>query len=73
MSKMISVWQWEDAPAEFRALSEHGGDEDWVALVPSELADVWIGWLESGTTFGVCHVSKHPLPDGRVIHIGAHA
>lgn len=30
----IKVWEWSDAPEEFRALSTHGGDEDWVVFVP---------------------------------------
>lgn len=72
--RMIRVWRWEDAPEEFRALSGHGGDEDWIAHVPASLAGEWIDWLDdSGTPFGCCDVSTHPLPDGSVVRIGAHA
>ncbi len=69
----IKVWEWDDAPEEFKALSPHGGDEDWVALVPPHLAQRCISWLESGSSFGCCDVSEHPLPDGSVVKIGAHA
>jgi hypothetical protein len=72
-SKAIQVWTFKDAPPEFQALSPHGGDEDWVALVPPCFSGQWIGWLESGTSFGCCDVSQHPLQDGSVVHIGAHS
>lgn len=71
-SDPILVWRFHDAPEEYRKLSEHGGDEDWLALVPTPLANAWIAWLEPGP-FGICDVSRHPLADGRVVCIGAHA
>jgi len=43
----IKVWKWESAPEELKALSHHGGDEDWVALVPSVWANQYISWLGS--------------------------
>lgn len=67
----ILVWQFYDAPEKYQALSGHGGDEDWIAVLPPG-AD-WPMWAESGTRFGVCEVSKHELPDGCVVLIGAHA
>ena len=73
MWKAIKVWRWEDAPRKYRRLSEHGGDEDWVALLPAGASDWYIPWLEDGTSFGCCDVSRHPLPDGREVRIGAHA
>lgn len=75
MSEPIRVWRFSDAPEEFQRLSEHGGDEDWVALVPEHImADGTPTWLWSGTPFGVCDVSEHPLIDGRgTVFIGAHA
>lgn len=33
----ILVWRFYDAPEEYRALSGHGGDEDWLAFVPDEI------------------------------------
>lgn len=73
MKEPIKVWKWWDAPEEFRELSTHGGDEDWVALIPKELADDCIMWMEEGTSFGCSSVSDHVLDDGRVVRIGAHA
>ena len=73
MKEPILVWDFKDAPEEYRALSEHGGDEDWLALVPSNLAGEYIPWLETGGPFGCCSVSEHSLDDGRVVFIGAHA
>lgn len=70
--RCIQVWRFDDAPPDLRALSDHGGDEDWLALIPPALADEWIGWIE-GMAFGCCETSTHPLPDGSVVRIGAHA
>ncbi len=73
VAKSIKVWRFQDAPQEYRNLSPHGGDEDWLALVPAELADCYIGWMEPGSQFGCCDVSEHRLLDGSVVRIGAHA
>jgi len=69
----ITVWPFYDAPLELRALSDHGGDEDWLALVPARFRFNMPAWLESGTRFGVCDVSEHVLQDGRIVCIGAHS
>lgn len=75
----IQVWRFEDAPAELRAMSDHGGDEDWVALVPLDCVDPemgpeWVpGWAEDGTPFGCCSVSRFKLDDGSLVLIGSHA
>ena len=71
----IMVWRWEDAPSRFRELSTHGGDEDWVALIPKEQ---WERegvplWAETGTTFGCCDVYHYVLEGGCAVLIGAHA
>lgn len=71
--KAIQVWRWQDAPQNFRALSRHGGDEDWLALIPKELADLPIAWMDDGTPFGCCSVSSHTLKSGDIVRIGAHA
>lgn len=68
----ILVYSWDNAPAKFRALSKHGGDEDWVAFVPDAYKDKWIGWLESGSSFGCCDVSIDVVEGGKV-YIGAHS
>ena len=64
----IQVWRFHEAP-EVLQLSDNGGDEDWLALVPAEYALDWIGWLEcSGCNgFGVCGVNIYEIDeDGRV-------
>lgn len=68
----IQVWAFDDAPGELQKLSGHGGDEDWLALVPKAYVGRWIPWLEEGP-FGSCSVSIHELPDGSTVHIGAHS
>ena len=70
-ANLIRVWRFDDAPNELRELSEHGGDEDWLALVPASLADNWLPWLE-GRAFGN-DVTQHRLPNGAVVFISAHA
>lgn len=72
MANAILVWRWQDAPEEYRNLSPHGGDEDWVAFVPYSIASSYIAWLEEGSSFGCCSVSEHGVPGG-IIKIGAHA
>ena len=67
----IRVWQFEDAPKEYKILSPHRGDEDWVAFIPDHLG-IYISWIEEGTPFGCCSVSTHEVAGG-IIKIGAHA
>ena len=69
---MIRVWRFDDAPQHLQDLSTHGGDEDWLALIPVALANQYIPWVETGP-FGCCDVSEHTLPDGSVVRIGAHS
>jgi hypothetical protein len=66
------VWPFYGAPGALRALSCHGGDEDWVALVPVGW-DTGPAWARDGGGFGCCSVSDYVLPDGRTVLIGAHA
>lgn len=75
MTEPIKVWPFHDAPERLRKLSPHGGDEDWLALVPAELVRSihYFSWMEAGSGFGVCDVSAHDLPDGSQVRIGAHS
>lgn len=75
MPRMIKVWRFEDAPEEYRKLSENGGDEDWLALIPAEMSNEYIGWCDPviGTDFGCCDISDYKLPDGSLVRIGSHA
>lgn len=70
--RAIQVWRFCDAPEEYQNLSAHGGDEDWLAIVPKE-ADGWIPWMDEGSSFGCCSVSEHFLENGDKVFIGAHA
>jgi hypothetical protein len=70
--KLIKVWAFYDAPKELQALSPHGGDEDWLALVPPNYPSGYISWLQSGSSFGCCDVSVH-VTDLGTVYIGAHA
>lgn len=68
------VWAFDKAPPELRALSEHGGDEDWLVYVPAGLKGFepeWPpAWLEN---LACCCVDVHRLDDGALVYIGAHA
>lgn len=57
---VITVWSFNKAPEEYRKLSPHGGDEDFVVLSATE--DVWdfkLGNLLDGIT--ICDYSKHEV------------
>lgn len=71
----IRVWRFEDAPEKLQSLSEHGGDEDWLAEIPPCLTRERIAWTRVGSDFGVCDVSEHthPTKRGWLVKIGAHA
>lgn len=70
-SRAILVWAFEDAPEELRALSNNGGDEDWLALVPMDYGTDYVSWIESGP-FGCCGVDKIETEFG-LVFIGSHA
>lgn len=72
MSEPIQVWRFSDAPSEYRTLSENGGDEDWVALVPKSPAYEYVSWLEPGSPFGWCNVEIHDIGEFWIA-IGCHA
>lgn len=68
----IRVWKFSDAPKELRALSTHGGDEDWLAVVPATYEQRhYVSWLQEGI-FG-SGVSTYNLSDGSRVYISAHA
>ena len=79
MNNVILVWRFCDAPEDLRALSTNGGDEDWLAVVPTSFLDKdgyfnVPSWIEYGT-FGSCSVDRYDHPDGSgaQVFIGAHA
>ena len=70
---VIRVWAGAEAPGEFKALSNHGGDEDWIAYVPKRYLDANYGCEPSWIMhLGVCDVSRHEVSHG-LVFIGAHA
>ena len=66
----IRVWPFYEAPPEFRSLSEHGGDEDFVAFVPTELSPSPL--MDMVERMAICDCSEHRVAGG-VVLIGAHA
>ena len=77
----IEIWKFANAPEYYRKLSKHGGDEDWIALVPEGLmgellVDVFFGGSFPNTRynpFGCSSIESHLLTSGDMIYIGAHA
>lgn len=71
----IKIWKFQDSPKKLAALSTNGGDEDWLALVPPNLADTWMPWLTDNEMFGCPPISKYEHPDypEHIIYIGCHA
>jgi len=68
----ISVWPFHEAPAELRALSSSGGDEDWVILVPTGmlpdgLVPSWVDRTDSMMSPERIDV------EGFIVFIGGHA
>lgn len=68
----IHVWEFDRAPVLLQLLSKHGGDEDWLALLPPYWVELPF-WMESGSGFGCCDTSTLELSNGWTIAIGAHA
>lgn len=72
-ASMIQVWRYWDAPEALRALSDHGGDEDWIVVVPATLDDLvrWSRWIAQIDTGG--EPQRVERSNGTVVYIGAHA
>lgn len=62
------VWFWEDSPLALRRYSGHGGDEDWVALVPAAYGEP--RWVDA---MGICDVQEIKLNEDWYLYIGAHS
>ena len=73
----IRVWRFAEAPEEYRKLSDSGGDEDWLALIPSKEAAQWfVLWLERGAVQdyrGVRGIQWVDLKNGERVAIGSHS
>ena len=70
----ILVWDYSEAPAEIRdrAGYTHGGDEDFIAIIPSVLNNRYLfpNWIER---FAICGVTLIEQADGTIIAVGGHA
>lgn len=67
--KPILLYEFNNAPDELKALSEHGGDEDGIALIPSGIEIPW--WLERLWKYDDCEPII--LENGDKVFIWAHA
>jgi hypothetical protein len=71
----IAVWRFHEAPEGLRALSTHGGDEDWLAELPPSFDDDPPDWLYrlAASAGGDLILHNHPSKLGWKICIVAHA
>ncbi len=59
----IYLWPFHDAPIEYRKLSTCGGDEDWLAFVPSSIKHEppWFEYVP------MADVDRFPVDGGTVL------
>lgn len=70
----ILVWRFDEAPEEYQKLSPHGGDEDWLALIPPAYEKAGApDWIIENSAFAICHLSMHRLSGGFMVAIGTHS
>jgi len=74
----ILVWRFEEAPEEYQRLSDHFGDEDWIAFIPDthkesqgSLENIPT-WMEGGPFGCVMDPTIRKVTGGKIV-IGAHA
>lgn len=65
----IKIWRYNDAPAEYQLEND---DSDWVAFIPDSYENDYIGFLDSGGSFGCCDVYEFEV-EGGMVKIGCHA
>ena len=74
----VLLWQFHAAPADLRHLSDNGGDEDWIAVVPAGFTG-HLSFLDKGSFaanwFGCASIDAydHPTIPGAKVYIGSHA
>lgn len=79
----ILLWRFEDAPEELQALSNNGGDEDWLAEIPPYFyeGEEQMFLLESqdipiygfSASYRAPEEVPHPFKEGWKVRIGSHA
>ena len=72
MSKPIQIWKFSDAPEEYRK-HFNSDDADWLALIPKEYKEEYIGFLDTGSAFGYFHLDKLLLECGDYLKVGYHS
>lgn len=73
MNDPIKIWRFSGAPDQYQQMSEHGGDEDYIALVPVQYRDEHIVWrIEELGLLGRSSTDKYETQEGDV-YIGAHS
>jgi len=76
MTKAITIWKFSDAPAVLRALSDNGGDEDWLAIVPKSLLKYGLPAFMDSPAFAIDgDLQQHEYPGlpNDIIIISSHA
>lgn len=68
----VLVWRFDDGPEVYKNMSNNGGDEDWIALIPpgfySDYMPIWVDNLDT------CHDPQiYEIAQGYKIVIGSHA
>ena len=70
----ITVWRFDDAPADLRALADRPTGNDWIALVPRIYADRHdLFWLEHIDARHDPEMHPHPSLSEYQVWIGRHA
>ena len=65
------VWEFDAAPQVLQAISDCGGDEDYILALLIGLKDRWIPWAEE--VFGCGTVKNILLHSGISVRVGCHA
>lgn len=75
--KTVYIFNFDNAPHKLQSLSEHGGDEDIIILVPEELSDYYlfreIDSCATNAYYGTYIFDKDSKFNQYLILIGAHA
>ena len=67
----IQIWEWHNAPDVLRRHSDHGGDEDWVILVPPGGVSMAVEFFIDRNGYG--DPTRVTLEDGSTLFIIAHS
>lgn len=72
--RFLKIWKFENAPEEYKKLSQNGGDEDWIVFMPDgfDEENEFPYFLDEGTYFACFIVEDYEVKGGK-IRIGAHS